>query len=118
MNQIIIDGQAAYQAERQSRDVSVKPSAYRPGCLDTETLIKWQTSPSNTWKSVQLVNTKYGWSVRATSGIDNFALLAGKRCGNVDGSYEDAARWASAWVAQDPRNRYAYTTAFELGQPE
>jgi hypothetical protein len=108
VNIVVVAGRTAHEAESASRAVNVKPSTYRPGCLDTETLIAWQTGVGRRWRSVQVCRSKYGWCVRATSGLDGFALLAGSRDGYLDGTFKDALRWANEWVAQDPEHRYAY----------
>lgn len=47
-------------------------------------------------------------SVRYDSGLQNFGLLATTRSGTLDGTLENAERWAAAWVAQDPEHRYAW----------
>jgi hypothetical protein len=46
--------------------------------------------------------------VRSGTGLENFALLASSRAGQVDGSYEDALRWATKWCADSPERRYAW----------
>lgn len=57
---------------------------------------------------VELVKSNYGWSVRYDSGLQNFGLLAGSRSGALDGSLEDAERYAKEWVSKDPTRRYAW----------
>lgn len=59
-------------------------------------------------RGAQLTQSIYGWSVRADSGLQDFALLAGKRMGNVDGTLEGAVAWARAWAARDPKRRYVW----------
>lgn len=56
----------------------------------------------------EIVESIYGSSVRYDSGLQNFGLLAGKRIGNIDGSYEAAVAWAQRWAAQDPSRRYVW----------
>lgn len=56
----------------------------------------------------EIVVSNYGCSVRSDSGLQNFALLASSRAKQVDGTLEDAERWAHAWVARDPTRRYAW----------
>jgi hypothetical protein len=104
----IVAGQRAYQAEQDSKSANVKPSSYMPGCWETESLVRWQAGAGREWRSAQLVKSVYGWSVRATSGLDGFAILAGCRRGELDGTFADALRWVESWVAQDPTSRYAY----------
>lgn len=57
---------------------------------------------------VEIVQSMYGHSVRYDSGLQNFGILASKRYGNIDGSYESAERFAKAWVSHDPTRRYAW----------
>lgn len=57
---------------------------------------------------VEVVCSNYGHSVRYDSGLQNFGLLAGSRSGMLDGTLEDAVRFAIAWVAEDPTRRYAW----------
>ncbi len=57
---------------------------------------------------VEVVKNLYGWSVRYASGLHNFELLASARLKDVDGSIDDAIKWASAWVNEDPSIRYAF----------
>lgn len=58
----------------------------------------------------ELVESLYGWTVRYDSGLQNWGLLARtrRRGGELDGTLEAAAAWATAWVAQDPARRYAW----------
>lgn len=60
-------------------------------------------------RGVEVVESAYGWSVRAASGLDDFALLASVRRGNVDGTWAAAEAFAVAWVAEDPARRFAFT---------
>ena len=53
-----------------------------------------------------IVKSIYGHSVRYDSGLQNFGLLAGSRSGQLNGSFEDAVRYARAWQAEDPERRY------------
>lgn len=56
----------------------------------------------------EIVVSIYGCSVRYDSGLQDFGLLASSRAKQVDGSMEDAVKWATKWVAQDPTRRYAW----------
>lgn len=53
-----------------------------------------------------LCKSIYGWSVRYDSGLQEWALIASSRYGEVDGTFADAVREARAWQAQDPERRY------------
>lgn len=57
---------------------------------------------------VELVRSNYGWSVRYDSGLQDFGLVASARAKQVDGTFDSAAAFAVAWVAQDPDRRYAH----------
>jgi len=56
----------------------------------------------------EVVCSNYGHSVRYDSGLQNFGLLAGSRRGDLDGTLEDAERFAREWVSKDPTRRYAW----------
>lgn len=58
----------------------------------------------------EIVDTFYGFSVRYDSGLQNWGLLASCNARQLDGSFEAAAEWAKAWVAQDPDRRYAWSS--------
>ena len=60
------------------------------------------------YRGVQLVESLYGWTVRADSGLDSFNLLAGARSGALDGTWESAVMWAQAWCRELPTHRYAW----------
>lgn len=73
----------------------------------SDALCDWQVAVARRgYREAELVKSIYGWSVRAASGLENFALLASCRASQVDGSFEDAVRWARAWAAQDPARRW------------
>jgi len=61
-----------------------------------------------------LIPSLYGWSLRYDSGLENFALIAGSRRGDLDGSYADCARAAKNWVDADPARRYAWVMESDL----
>ena len=56
----------------------------------------------------EIVKSLYGYSVRYDSGLQEWGLLASSKSRQLDGSFEAAAEWAKAWVAQDPERRYAW----------
>ena len=106
---VVVVGQAvaaALEAEREQL-----PRGAYPGTFSSEPLCAWQREVHfRGFRDVELCQSIYGWSVRSGSGLDNFALLASvKRYGNVDGTYEDAVRWATEWCAVHPDRRYAWT---------
>lgn len=109
----VVAGEAARRAENASRDARCKPSRFAPGSVDSDSLVRWQEYEGRKWRSVEIVSSMYGWSVRASSGLDGFALLAGARNGELDGSMADAIRWAKTWVG-DNEYRYAYVRTYML----
>lgn len=56
----------------------------------------------------EIVVSNYGCSVRYDSGLQNFGLLASSKAKQIDGTLEDAEKFALNWVAQSPSNRYAW----------
>lgn len=56
----------------------------------------------------EIVRSNYGHSVRYDSGLQDFGLLASSKSRQLDGSLEDAVRWAREWVSKDPTRRYAW----------
>lgn len=83
--------------------------ADRYGYRDSEQLCALQTKWSRRGIiGVEIVESNYGCSVRYDSGLQNFGLVASSRHGELDGSIEDAERFAREWVAASPSNRYAW----------
>ncbi len=56
----------------------------------------------------EIVRSMYGYSVRYDSGLQGWAILAGCRRGDLDGSYDAAVAWARRWQAADPDRRYVH----------
>lgn len=106
---IVVAGQGVEAALHAEREHLIPKSGHWSGCYQSEPLCAWQRRCSERgFRDVELVQSIYGWSVRAGSGMDGFALLAGSRSGALDGTYEDAVRWATKWCADDPERRYAW----------
>ena len=116
----LLFGAQARRDETAAMYAAVKPSTYMPGSADSQSLMRWQEGPGRAWSSVVLVHSIYGWYVRATSGLDGFAIMAAtrERGGRLDGSFVEAAKWAAAWVEMDTAHRYAYVRAYDLTQDE
>lgn len=103
---IIVAGLDLVEAMRAERKRRCRWTGYG---YESEGLCAVQREESaNGIRGAEIVTSNYGCSVRSDSGLQNFALLAGSRCGMLDGSLEDAERWARAWVAEDPTRRYAW----------
>jgi len=116
----LLFGAAARRSETAAMYAAVQPSKWAPGSVDSKSLMRWQETEGRLWRSVELVKSIYGWTVRASSGLDGFALMAAtkERGGRLDGSFVDAAKWAAEWVALYPERRYAYVRAYDLSQDE
>lgn len=103
---IVVAGQAlvdAMDAERAAR------CQHTGAGYNSEQLCTLQREWSGRgYLGAQIVVSNYGCSVRYDSGLQNFGLLASSRAKQVDGSLEDAIRWATEWVARDPARRYAW----------
>lgn len=109
---VIVAGQAVADAQYAALAANVPGSTARPGCYESEALCRWQSEQRQRgFRSVEIVCSIYGHSVRSDTGLDNFMLLASSRCGDVDGTLADAIRWAAEWCAQDPSKRYAWHRA-------
>jgi hypothetical protein len=60
-------------------------------------------------RSVELVESTYGWAVRCSSGLDDFQLVAGSRHDvHWPGTYAAAAAWGINWANEDPANRECF----------
>ena len=58
-------------------------------------------------RSVELVKSAHGWTVRSASGLENFQLVAGSRHNaHWPGTYAAAAAaWAINWAKEEPEHR-------------
>ena len=107
-DQVII-GADVWAALQKEKDLMVPKSRFRGGYYDSEALCRWQSEKSGEgYTSVELVESLYGWSVRYASGLQDFALLAGARRGNVDGTLQDAVRFAYKWASANPEKRFVF----------
>lgn len=108
----IIAGQKLHASIEAQRDATVpKSGAY----FQSEPLCEFHHSLDRRGiLGAQLVKSIYGWSVRYDSGLQNFGIIAGSRSGQLDGTYEDAVRYAQYWVDLDPTRRYVSVSDFEL----
>jgi hypothetical protein len=61
-------------------------------------------------RSVEVVKSAYGWTVRCASGLDNFQLVAGscRHGAHWPGTYAAAAAWGINWANEDPENRECF----------
>jgi hypothetical protein len=60
-------------------------------------------------RSVELVKSASGWTIRSASGLENFQYVAGRRCDPYwPGTYAAAAAWGINWANEDPENRECF----------
>jgi hypothetical protein len=60
-------------------------------------------------RSVEVVKSAYGWTVRCASGLDNFQPVAGSDHGSHRaGTYAAAAAWGINWANEDAANRECF----------
>jgi hypothetical protein len=105
----IVAGQDVREGQIRRRDQYCRPGSL-PNTYNSNDLTQFQHAERRSgYADVELVKTIYGWSVRAGSGLDNFALLASARSEQVDGSWESALAWATQWCQRAKRYRYAWT---------
>jgi hypothetical protein len=104
-----IFGQDVRAALDQERAEQCAASRKYAGCFESESLCRWQADVHyRGFRGAHLVESKYGWSVRSDSGMENFMLLASSRAGDLDGSRQDAEKWAREWQEQDAMRRYVW----------
>lgn len=104
----VVAGEKAFRAERTSMANEITDR--------DQSLIQWQETTGRQWRAAELCKSIYGWSVRASSGLDGFALMAGTRSGDLDGSYEAAVAWVIRWCENDPDHRYAFVRKSALAR--
>jgi hypothetical protein len=60
-------------------------------------------------RSVEVLKSAYGWTVRWASGLKNFQLVAGSHHNaHWPGTYAAAAAWGINWADEDPQNRECF----------
>lgn len=107
-NATIIAGHDVVEQMRANR-TKARRSPHMPDCFDSESLCEMQRLEARQGiLGAVIESTFYGYSVRYDSGLQDFGLLAGSRSGMLDGTYQDAVRWARAWQASDPTRRYVW----------
>lgn len=105
----VVAGHSVVAAINEDRARAVISSAHMPDCADSESLCAHQRRMSGMgYLGAEIVKSNYGYSVRYDSGLQDFGLLAGSRSGPLDGSYDDAVRWAIEWQARDAGRRYVW----------
>lgn len=107
---LCIFGAEVARAHEERREREVPRSERRPDCYASEPLCAFQSREyfDRGIRGAELVKSAYGWTVRSDIGFDNFAILAGVRQGTLDGTREDAERFAREWQAQDATRRYVW----------
>src|SRR5271166_4248929 len=65
-------------------------------------------------RSVELVGSAHGWTVRCASGLDKFHLVTGSRHdAHWPGTYAAAAAWGINWANEDSENRECFVRRAE-----
>jgi len=96
----IVAGQAAHDQWE---------AAKKQAMANGQTLVEVQEQQSYAGRvGAELVHSLYGWSLRYDSGLQNFDIIASSRRGDLDGTLEDAIKYAERWVAHDRTKRYAW----------
>ncbi len=110
MNQIqkiIVLGKEVADLLQKDKELKVEPSYEVAGCWESESLCRWQRDIRNRgFIGAELVKSKYGWSLRYRSGLDNFGLIRSCTHGDLDGTLKDAICAAREWVTEDPAKRW------------
>lgn len=113
----IVAGAELHTAIEAEKETTV-PHSKRPGLeqyYESEALCAFHCKLDRRGiLGAELVKSIYGWSVRYDSGLQNFGIIAGSRCGTLDGTLADAERYAREWVAQDPTRRYVWVRVSAL----
>jgi hypothetical protein len=65
-------------------------------------------------RSLEVVRSAHGWTVRYASDLDNFHLVAsGRHDSHWPGTYAAAAAWGISWANEDPENRECFVGKVE-----
>lgn len=101
----IVAGHDVFAIIEAHKAATVKPSEFRPGCFDSESLVEHQREMSRRgYIEAEIVRSNYGHSLRYASGLQNFGLIA--RAREIGGSFEQAVEYAKRWQAQDASHRF------------
>lgn len=97
----------------------VPRSEFYADCFESEALCRWQAEMHGRgFCAVMLSKGDLGWSVRYRSGLDNFAVLASVRDGDLNGTFLDALMYAREWQKKDPTKRFVVAKASTIFDPE
>jgi hypothetical protein len=101
-----IAGQAVRDEIAAHRAAMARPSRYRPGTLDSESLCAHQREMANRgYRGAEIVQTIRGWSLRYDSGLQDWGLIERGLT-----SWGEAVAAAQRWQSQDPDRRYVTFT--------
>lgn len=113
MTRQVIAGQDVASIVKSEYDAMHARRAADPRRASREDFANLQTALSQRgFVEAELVESRYGWSVRYASGLQNFGLISAAR-DRADRSYEAAVAIAQAWVAVDPSRRWATAPALQ-----
>ena len=100
----VVAGHALFNLLQIEKEIKVSKSG---SLYKSNELCEYQKSVSNRGiVGAEIVLSNYGYSVRYNSGLQNWGLLASSRHKQVNGTFQDAVRWAREWTSRDPAKRY------------
>ena len=103
----VIAGAAVACDVARLRALTVRPSKWRDGTLDSESLCEFQRKANTAgYLEAEIVESNYGYSLRYASGLQNCGLIKSSRHREIDGTFQGAVEAARVWVAADPAKRY------------
>ena len=113
---LILVGVDSYHA-KERRQIKEVPAGVIDGTFESDPLCVFQEKEASMGiRAAELSMSKFGWSVRNVSGLYGFSVLAGVRTGELDGSFECALKWATAWQAEEPLVRSVLVRAVNYAQ--
>lgn len=81
------------------------------GLYDSDALCAFQGKQADQGRrGCKVDESIYGWTLRYDSGLQNHRIILATGSDDLDNAMEEAKRW----VAQDPKNRYAWISKYEL----
>jgi hypothetical protein len=108
---ICVAGEEVLSLIRSEKEARVNRSGFHGNYYDSESLCAFQSEMSRRgYIGAEIVKSIYGYGLRYSSGLQNFAIIAGAR--ETGGTYEDAVRYATEWQQREPAQRYVEFRVF------
>jgi hypothetical protein len=106
----VLFGATVREQEEAEKVARCRPGTFYPDTFNSDDISTFLSERHFAgYRVAELVPSRYGWSVRSASGLEDFRVLAGARTGEyVDGTWEDAERFAARWQAAAPAQRYVF----------